>query len=178
MLSSAQELATFATRLPVAPSPSPPRCSGGQNVGSATYAGGTTPVLVEVFVLLGGVVSRYVFHHPIIWSDELASTLFLWLAMLGSAMALHRSEHTRMTAFVGLLSPPVRLALDVVATFAGLAFLVMMLIGVFVLLLRRFPGFLLAVLRSPFISISVTDRRILWTLPWMKTRGGPSPFSR
>ena len=84
-------------------------------------------VLVEVFVLLGGVISRYVFHHPIIWSDELASTLFLWLAMLGSAMALHRSEHMRMTAFVGLLSPPVRLALDVVATFAGLAFLVMML---------------------------------------------------
>jgi len=86
-----------------------------------------TLVLVEVFVLLGGVISRYVFHHPIIWSDELASTLFLWLAMLGSAMALHRSEHMRMTAFVGMLSPPVRLALDVVATFAGLAFLVMIL---------------------------------------------------
>src|ERR1700761_2625890 len=84
-------------------------------------------VLVEVFVLLGGVISRYVFHHPIIWSDELASTLFLWLAMLGSAVALHRSEHMRMTAFVGMLSPPVRLALDVVATVAGLAFLVMIL---------------------------------------------------
>ncbi|WP_375776013.1 TRAP transporter large permease subunit [Bradyrhizobium sp. ma5] len=84
-------------------------------------------VLVEVFVLLGGVVSRYVFHHPIIWSDELASTLFLWLAMLGSAMALHRSEHMRMTAFVGMLSPPMRLALDVVATVAGLAFLLMIL---------------------------------------------------
>jgi tripartite ATP-independent transporter DctM subunit len=84
-------------------------------------------VLVEVFVLLSGVVSRYVFHHPIIWSDELASTLFLWLAMLGSAMALHRSEHMRMTAFVGMLPPPMRLALDVVATVGGLAFLLMIL---------------------------------------------------
>jgi hypothetical protein len=44
----------------------------------------------------------------------------------------------------------------------------LLVIGVFLLLLRKFPGFLLAVLRSPFISISVTNRRILWTLPWMK----------
>ena len=35
-------------------------------------------VLLEIFVLLGGVIARYAFHYPIIWSDELASTLFLW----------------------------------------------------------------------------------------------------
>ncbi|WP_083588043.1 TRAP transporter large permease subunit [Bradyrhizobium erythrophlei] len=84
-------------------------------------------VIVEVFVLLGGVASRYVFHHPIIWSDELASTLFLWLAMLGSAIALHRSEHMRMTALVGMLSPPMRATLDVVAIVAGLSFLLLIL---------------------------------------------------
>ena len=84
-------------------------------------------VLLEVVVLLGGVISRYVFHRPIIWTDELASTLFLWLAMLGSAIALHRAEHMRMTAFVGMLSPPKRLALDVVATVAALTFLILML---------------------------------------------------
>ena len=80
-------------------------------------------VLLEIFVLLGGVVARYVFHNPIIWSDELASSLFLWLAMLGSAVALRRSEHMRMTAFVGLLSPPARALLDVVAIVAALTFL-------------------------------------------------------
>ena len=65
-------------------------------------------VLLEIIVLLAGVISRYLFHHPIIWSDELASSLFLWLAMLGSVVALRRSEHMRMTAFVGLLSPVTR----------------------------------------------------------------------
>ncbi len=79
-------------------------------------------VLLEIFVLLAGVVSRYVFHHPIIWSDELASTLFLWLAMLGSVVALRRAEHMRMTAFVGLLSPATRALLDVVAMVAALTF--------------------------------------------------------
>jgi len=84
-------------------------------------------VLLEILVLLGGVVSRYVFHHPIIWTDELASTLFLWLAMLGSAVALHRAEHMRMTAVVGMLSPPARRALEVLATVAALTFLLLIL---------------------------------------------------
>ena len=35
-------------------------------------------------VLFAGVIARYVFHRPLIWSDELASILFLWLAMLGA----------------------------------------------------------------------------------------------
>jgi tripartite ATP-independent transporter DctM subunit len=82
-------------------------------------------VLLEVVVLLGGVISRYAFHRPIIWTDELASTLFLWLAMLGSAIALHRAEHMRMTAFVGMLSPAKRRMLDVVATVAALTFLLL-----------------------------------------------------
>jgi hypothetical protein len=43
-----------------------------------------------------------------------------------------------------------------------------LVIGVFLLLLRKYPGFLIAILRAPFISLRVTDRRILWTLPWMK----------
>src|ERR1700744_1578513 len=79
-------------------------------------------VLLEIFVLLGGLIARYLFHHPIIWSDELASSLFLWLAMLGSVVALRRSEHMRMTAFVGLLSPATRALLDVVAIVAALTF--------------------------------------------------------
>ena len=98
-----------------------------QALGVAIAAPTAALVLIEVFVLLGGVISRYVFHHPIIWSDELASTLFLWLAMLGSAVAMHRSEHMRMTAFVGVLSPPVRLVLDTVTTVAALTFLVLIL---------------------------------------------------
>lgn len=34
------------------------------------------------------------------------------------------------------------------------------------LLLRRHPGFVMGVLRAPFVRITVTDRRVLWTVPW------------
>ncbi|KQP12773.1 TRAP transporter large permease subunit [Pseudorhodoferax sp. Leaf267] len=80
-------------------------------------------VLAEVVVLLMGVTSRYVFHEPLSWSDELASILFLWLAMLGSIVAFQRGEHMRMTAIVGKMAPKRRAFFDLVAIAAAVAFL-------------------------------------------------------
>ena len=80
-------------------------------------------VVADVVILFAGVVSRYVFHQPILWTDELASILFLWMAMLGAAVALRRGEHMRMTAVVSMVSPPVRAFLEVLAIAAALTFL-------------------------------------------------------
>ncbi|MFM0510131.1 TRAP transporter large permease [Paraburkholderia sp. RL17-373-BIF-A] len=84
-------------------------------------------VLAEIVVLLAGVTSRYILHSPLVWSDELASMLFLWLAMLGAVIALRRGEHMRMTALVGMAPPGVRAFLDVVAIAAPIAFLAMVI---------------------------------------------------
>src|SRR6478735_9290890 len=80
-------------------------------------------VLAEVVVLLMGVTSRYLLHEPLAWSDELASILFLWLAMLGSIVAFQRGEHMRMTAIVGKLGSRQRAFLDLIAIAAAVAFL-------------------------------------------------------
>jgi tripartite ATP-independent transporter DctM subunit len=82
-------------------------------------------VVAEVVILFAGVIARYVLHQPLIWSDELASMLFLWLAMLGAAVAFRRAEHMRMTAVIGSAPPAVRFYLDAVATCAALAFLIL-----------------------------------------------------
>src|SRR6478752_1919254 len=79
-------------------------------------------VIAEIAILFAGVVARYGLHRPLIWSDELASILFLWLAMLGAAVAFRRSEHMRMTALVANAKPVMRAYLDLVATCAALAF--------------------------------------------------------
>jgi tripartite ATP-independent transporter DctM subunit len=82
-------------------------------------------VIAEIVILFAGVVARYGLRSPLIWSDELASILFLWLAMLGAAVAFRRSEHMRMTAIVAGAKPAMRSYLDVVATCAALAFLLL-----------------------------------------------------
>jgi tripartite ATP-independent transporter DctM subunit len=62
-------------------------------------------LLAIVGLLLAGVTSRYVFSLPVVWIDEVASLCFLWLAMIGSAIALDRNEHLKLTLFVHRLSP-------------------------------------------------------------------------
>ena len=84
-------------------------------------------VVADIVVLLAGVVARFALHDPLVWSDELASILFLWLAMFGSVVALRRGEHMRMTAVVARLSPGNRALMEAVATCACLAFLAMVL---------------------------------------------------
>ena len=69
----------------------------------------------EVVLLLVGVLSRYVFRTPIVWSDELASIIFLWLAMLGAAIAVQRGKHMRLDYVAGRLPPRARTVAAVLA---------------------------------------------------------------
>ena len=84
-------------------------------------------VLAEIVILGAGVTARYAFHAPLVWSDELASILFLWLSMLGAVVALRRGEHMRMTGLVSRVGPQARLLLEALAITAAIAFLVMIL---------------------------------------------------
>ncbi len=80
-------------------------------------------VIAEVVILFVGVAARYVFHSPLIWTDELAQAIFLWLGMIGSAVALNRGEHMRMTALTARAGPAGRLIMEVFSAAAGLVFL-------------------------------------------------------
>ena len=79
-------------------------------------------VVIEIAILFAGIIWRYVLDKPLIWSNELAEILFLWLVSLGAAVALRRGEHMRMTVLVARLPPawqrfPARLAGLIVAVF-------------------------------------------------------------
>src|SRR3954469_11459277 len=86
---------------------------------------------LEVLILLAGVISRYVFHRPFTWSDELASILFLWLAMLGAVVAFRRGEHMRMSTLVARASPNWRTFFEAFAVAVAVAFLALVLYPTF-----------------------------------------------
>lgn len=60
-------------------------------------------LVVIITMLFVGVVARYVFSIPIVWIDEVVSLSFLWLAMLGTAIAMHRNEHLRLSLFLDMM---------------------------------------------------------------------------
>ena len=77
-----------------------------------------------VVMLFSGVVSRYVFSHPIDWIDEAVSIAFVWVAMLGAVLAMHRNEHLRLSMFVDMMPPRVRGIVHAFALAAIAAFLI------------------------------------------------------
>jgi tripartite ATP-independent transporter DctM subunit len=85
-------------------------------------------VAVEIVVLFAGVMARYVFQAPLVWSDELASILFLWLAMLGSVIALQRSEHMRLTAVMAGLRPAMQARAEALAAASVATFLLLIVL--------------------------------------------------
>jgi len=73
-------------------------------------------VVVDLLLLLGGVVSRYVFDRPLAWSDELAVICFLWIVMLGAAIAARTESHMRLTVVVSRLAPDAQRFLETFAS--------------------------------------------------------------
>lgn len=54
-------------------------------------------IVIDIAILAVGVFCRYVLHSALVWSDELAVMLFLWLAMLAAVAAMRRKMHMRLT---------------------------------------------------------------------------------
>jgi TRAP-type C4-dicarboxylate transport system permease small subunit len=74
-------------------------------IGQVVELIGAMLVLAETCILFAGVLSRYLFNSPIIWTDELATFLFLWLSMIGAVVALRRDGHMRLTTFANWVGP-------------------------------------------------------------------------
>jgi TRAP-type C4-dicarboxylate transport system permease small subunit len=96
--------------------------------------------VVVLIALLGsvvmGVVSRAL-NNPVVWSDELARFLMVWLALLGWILALRRRSHIRITVLLGLMPSGVRRAVEIAIQAAVLVFGALLLRDSFVLVERN-----------------------------------------
>ena len=63
-------------------------------------------VSVMTLVVFLQVVFRYALGRPLDWSEELASYLFVWLSVLGAALAVQKGGHFGLDFFSRLLPGP------------------------------------------------------------------------
>ncbi len=110
---------------------------------------GALMVAITAVVFLQ-VVSRYVFNYPFDWPEELARYLFVWVALLGAALALRRGAHFSIDALLKRLPAKRRLIISL---------LIHTTLGIFTLVVSV-KGFQLA-LRvreqlSPGMEVSMT----------------------
>ena len=62
-------------------------------IGAAEVAALGVLVIIMTLVTLDQVVSRYVFDEPLVWSEEAARYLFIWVALIGAAAAVRSGGH-------------------------------------------------------------------------------------
>ena len=98
-----------------------------RGIAQVVGAAAAVALLAEIAILFSGVFSRFVIERPLVWSDELASTVFLWLAMLGTVLALHGGQHMRLTTIATRLPPRGQAFVAALATVAPLLFLLILI---------------------------------------------------
>jgi tripartite ATP-independent transporter DctM subunit len=87
----------------------------------------TFVLAIELCLVLAGVISRYLFNNPLLWGDEIASGLFLWLTMLGAVVALDHGQHLGLTFAVKRAPEWLRPYMGTAAWVATLLFLVLLI---------------------------------------------------
>jgi tripartite ATP-independent transporter DctM subunit len=95
-------------------------------LGGVVAVAASAILVVEVALLFLGVVARYALHQPLIWADELATTLFVWLSVLGAVFATRRNAHMRLTTFIGRARPALRERAETVCLLAVAAFVLIL----------------------------------------------------
>jgi TRAP-type C4-dicarboxylate transport system permease small subunit len=98
-------------------------------------------MLVLVLDVLAGVVWRFVLRRPLGWTDELATFLLIWVAMLGAALAHRDGTHLGVIWLAERLEPRVaaivsKLVHAMVVLFAA----IVMVYGGMMLVLDRFQA--------------------------------------
>jgi TRAP-type transport system small permease protein len=102
---------------------------------------GLDGVAVAIFVVMFGVVIlqialRYVFNHPLVWTDELAQYLFVWTSFLGWTMATRKRIHIGISVVADRLPAKGRRVLHALWCVATLVFAAILL-AVGVMITRR-----------------------------------------
>lgn len=77
---------------------------------------------VMTLLVFANVVSRYILHYSLSFSEEITTYLFILLSLMGTAIAAKRRAHLGLSIVTDAVSPMVRKALHVIGFAIGTLF--------------------------------------------------------
>ena len=69
---------------------------------------GVALFLAILCILVDQILFRQAFQSPLIWSEELAKLLFVYVGMLGISVAIRKQEHVYIDFLTNLMPPSVK----------------------------------------------------------------------
>ncbi len=83
-------------------------------VDRAVEAVAVVVMLSLLATIVAGVVTR-MFNRPLVWTDELAQYLLVWLGFLGWIIGTRRQSHIRIVTFIDRMPRALRIAFEIAA---------------------------------------------------------------
>ena len=65
-------------------------------------------LLIICIVMIMQVIARYIFNSPLVWSEEVARDLFIWMTMIGFSYNARTNNNIEMTLLTDKFSPKAR----------------------------------------------------------------------
>jgi C4-dicarboxylate transporter DctQ subunit len=81
-----------------------------------------------VVMIFSGVLSRYVFHYSIAFTEELSRFFFLWGALLGASSAFRTGEHSGIPLLANRFSPLGQKLVEIMVALGVTGFMVYLVI--------------------------------------------------
>lgn len=90
-------------------------------------------ILMSTFVFFQ-VIFRYIVKQPLVWSEELTTYMFSWLAYIGAAAVTYKNDHVAVTTLVdGMKNRQAQKVLRIITQVIIFAFYVMVSYYAFIL---------------------------------------------
>ena len=76
-----------------------------------------------VAVVLAGTFWRYVLNDPLLWTEEAARYLMIWVVLIGASITMRHREHVRINVIVNLFPEKFRIVLRIITNLFVVYFL-------------------------------------------------------
>ena len=95
-------------------------------------------LICGVGIMFVGVVSRYVFNHPLTFVDEVGPIFIVWSTFVGYSIALRKDEHIKMDILYLAVKGKWKRAMDLFSYICGIVFaFFMMRYGFLAMMMQR-----------------------------------------
>ena len=95
---------------------------------------GTALLVVLVASITMGIVARYVFKSPFVWTEELSTFLFIWLSFMGATAASYDNRHVAVDYLFNKMPKGPQHVVKLITFILIMLFMVLLVVSAFILM--------------------------------------------
>ncbi|NLL36717.1 MAG: TRAP transporter small permease [Fretibacterium sp.] len=84
-------------------------------------------LMVMAVITFANVLTRYLITYPLAFTEEITINMFVWIVLLGTAIAFRQNAHLAMSFFYDLMPRPIKKFFFLISTLMSLTFFALLI---------------------------------------------------